>query len=819
MDIDAKLILDTLKDLEKPKDINTLPVLPVKEMVVFPTTVVPILVGRSSSLKAIAEAMSRDKLLILVPQKQYTDDFETPDLQDLHKIGTLVSVSQIVRLPGSLIKLLVQGTEFVTVNKFTLNDGIISAKFKVSEIEHIDETELKFQALVKRTVSLFESYIKVNEEIPSEIINTIHQISDPLRKFYLMASNTDTSFENKIELLQQTNITDMLLKLSSILNYETEILKFKIQIDNDVNDKVAQIQKKYLIREQIRILREELGEAEVEEENVEEVETLKKKILDAKMSQQAEEKALDVLTKLKRIPSISPDYAVERNYIDLLLQLPWNNLSEDNLDINSVKTILDEDHYDLEKPKERILDFIAILNLTKDIKRQIICFVGPPGTGKTSLAKSIARALGRKFVRVALGGLKDEAEIRGHRRTYIGALPGKMINAVKKAGTNNPVILLDEIDKLSYSYQGDPASALLEVLDPEQNSTFTDHYLEVEWDLSKVLFITTANVYYDIPLPLLDRMEIIEVSSYLDFQKVEIAKKHIIPKLQNEFGLLNAQIEFEDESILKIIRSYTREPGVRELERQISTIFRKVARDFLSELNAKKDKKKKQDNDLQKQLSNFKIKVTPEKVLEYLKVEKFKDKIEEIKNQIGLVNGLAWTSVGGEILPVEVTIMSGQERLTLTGKLGEVMRESAVAGLSHIRSNAVKYGIKPEFFKGKEIHIHIPEGAIPKDGPSAGVTMAIAILSAITQSFVRGDIAMTGEITLRGNVLPIGGLREKLLAAKKAKMKTVLIPKENESDLVELPDFIKEGLEIIPISLFSEAVELAFLKKPKKIML
>lgn len=819
MDIDTKFILDTLKTIDEPKDINTLPVLTVKDLVIFPSTMVPILVGRSSSIKAIADSMARDKYLLLVPQKSFTDDFETPQINDLFKFGTLVTISQIIRLPGNLIKVLVQGIDFATIQKFTFKEGSYTAKFKVAEINNETESSLKFQALLKNTVSLFENYIKLNEELPSEIINNIHQISSPLRKYYLMASNIDTSFENKLELLQQTSLHEMYLKISAILNYESEILKFRIQIDNDVNDKVAQIQKKYLIREQIRVLREELGESEQEEENLEEIESLKQKLLDMKLPKQAEEKALEILNKLKRIPSISPDFAVERNYIDLILQLPWNHSSEDILDLNKVKTVLDEDHYDLEKPKERILDFIAILNLTKETKRQIICFVGPPGTGKTSLAKSIARAMDRKFVRVALGGIKDEAEIRGHRRTYIGALPGKIINAVKKAGTNNPVILLDEIDKLSFSYHGDPASALLEVLDPEQNSTFTDHYLEVEWDLSKVLFITTANVFYDIPIPLLDRMEVIEVSSYLDFQKVEISKRHIIPKILNEFGMDKAKINISDEAILKIIRNYTKEPGVRELERQISTVLRKVAREFLSKVYENQSPKNNQIVSIEKLLNKFKINIDPDLIVNYLKIEKFKDRIDELKNQIGMVNGLAWTSVGGEILPVEVTIMNGPEKLTLTGKLGDVMRESAIAGLSFIRSNGSKFNIRTDFFKGKEIHIHIPEGAIPKDGPSAGVTMALAMLSSITQTPVRGDIAMTGEITLRGNILPIGGLREKLLAAKKARMKTVLIPKENETDLIEIQDFIKEGLEIIPVSFFNEAVDYAFLKKHKKTIL
>lgn len=810
MDIDNE-ILDNVKKSLNPKNLTTLPVLPIKEMVVFPSTVVPILVGRSFSLKAIAEAMAKDKFILLVPQKNYVDDFELPETKDLHKIGTIASVSQIIRLPGNLLKILVYGIDLAEISKFNVKNGLIYSKFNIVTVPSINDKDLKFQALQKQTLSLFDNYMKVNEEMPNEIIETINQITNPLRKFYLMVSNVDTSFENKVALLQQKDIYEMYLKFSEILKYETEILKFKQQIDNDINDKVQQVQKKYLIREQIRILREELGESEEEEENRPEIEQLLQKVEKAQMPDNAKTKAIEVLDKLKRIPSISPDYAVERNYIDFLINLPWNISSEDNLNLLDVERILNEDHYDLEKPKDRIIDFIAVLNLTKNVKRQIICFVGPPGTGKTSLSKSIARALNRKFERISLGGVKDEAEIRGHRRTYVGALPGKIISAVKKAGTNNPVILLDEIDKMSYSYNGDPASALLEVLDPEQNSTFTDHYLEVEWDLSNVLFITTANVYYDIPIPLLDRMEIIEISSYLDFQKREIAKKHIIPKLKAEFGLEKAKINFTDDAINKIITNYTKEPGVRELERQIATILRKVAREFIT-VNLKEDDSSLK---LSQQIKKFKKTIDIDAVKAYLKLEKYKDKFDEIKDQIGLVNGLAWTSVGGEILPVEVTIMNGPEKLTLTGKLGEVMQESAKAGLSYIRSNANYFNIKPDFFKGKEIHIHIPEGAIPKDGPSAGVTMTIAILSAITKNYVRGDVAMTGEITLRGNILPIGGLREKLLAAKKNKMKTVIIPKENENDLVEIPEFIKENLEIIPVSHITEAIDIAFVKKKK----
>ncbi len=814
MDNKIDVLSKSLEDLAENMELTNIPIVPLKGLVVFPTTTVPILIGRNFSLKAIAEAMSHNKLVLLVPQKNANQDIEDVTKTDLYKYGTLATISQILRLPGNLLKILVNGLDIVQINHFSNKDSLLFGKFTTINVQIPTAKDLKFQALKNLTLDLFENYMKINDELPSEIMETIKQADSPLRKFYLMVSNLETSFENKVMLLQQKNLNDMYTKFSEILKYETELLKYSQQIDNDINDKVQQVQKKYLIREQIRLLREELGESEEEYENLPEIEKLYDKIQEAKMPDQAKTKALEVLDKLKRIPSISPDFAVERNYLDLMISLPWNKFSEDNLDLTEVQRILDEDHYDLEKPKDRIVDFIALLNLTKNIKKQIICFVGPPGTGKTSLAKSIARALNRKFERIALGGIKDEAEIRGHRRTYVGALPGKIITAVKKAGTNNPLILLDEIDKLSYSYNGDPASALLEVLDPEQNSTFTDHYLEVEWDLSNVLFITTANVYYDIPLPLLDRMEIIEISSYLDFQKAEIAKSHIITKLIKDYGMEQAQISFTDEAILKIISNYTREAGVRELERQIATILRKVAREFVvDKLNLNRT-----DN-LDKKLKKFKKIITPEEVVKYLKIEKYKERSDEIKNQIGVVNGLAWTSIGGEILPVEVTVMNGPEKLTLTGKLGDVMKESAIAGLSYIRSNANSFNIKSEYFKGKEIHIHIPEGAIPKDGPSAGITMAIGLLSVFTNTPVKGDVAMTGEITLRGNILPIGGLREKLLAAKKNKMKTVIIPKENEKDLTEIPDFVKNGLEIIPVTHIKEAIEIVLVKKTKTIVI
>ncbi|MDQ1265345.1 MAG: ATP-dependent Lon protease [Bacteroidota bacterium] len=539
------------------------------------------------------------------------------------------------------------------------------------------------------------------------------------------------------------------------------------------------------------------------------------------MPKHAKDKATEEFERLKKTPTMSPEYAVNRTYLELLCSVPWNKRTQDNLDIEHVRKILDEDHFDLEKPKERILEFIAILNLAGQLRRQILCLVGPPGVGKTSLAKSIARALDRQFVRFSLGGVRDEAEIRGHRRTYVGAMPGKIIQAMKKAGTVNPLILLDEVDKMSMDFRGDPSSALLEVLDPEQNVAFNDHYLEVDYDLSNVMFITTANVRYDIPVPLQDRMEIIEISSYLDPEKLEIAKRHIIPKLRQEFGLDKINIDLSDDAILKIIREYTREAGVRNMERSIASVLRKTAKEIVQEFDSKRQKGNgsgeheirealKDNIEFQKLIEKRVFVIDEKKIEDHLKAPKYKEKKENKEPKIGVVTGLAWTSVGGDILPVEVTIMPGAEKLTLTGKLGDVMKESATAALSYIRSNYKELGIPENFNKKKEIHIHVPEGAIPKDGPSAGITMAIAMISAATGKAIRGDIAMTGEITLRGNVLPIGGLNEKLLAAKRSGIMTVLIPMENERDIEDINEIIKKDLKIVPVKHINDALPFAF---------
>ncbi|HEY4756463.1 MAG TPA: endopeptidase La, partial [Ignavibacteriaceae bacterium] len=547
-----------------------------------------------------------------------------------------------------------------------------------------------------------------------------------------------------------------------------------------------------IIQEQIKILQDELGD---EEDITPEFAKIRDGIKKAKMSKEAEAKAIEEFNKLKKTPSMSPESTVIRNYLEWLIDVPWSNRTKDNLDIKHVQKILDEDHFGLEKPKERIVEHIAVLNLVKTIRGQILCFVGPPGVGKTSLGKSIARALGRKFVRISLGGIRDEAEIRGHRRTYIGSMPGKIIQSMKKAGTINPVMLLDEIDKMSMDFRGDPSSAMLEVLDPEQNYTFSDHYLEVDYDLSQVMFITTANVRYNIPLPLQDRMEIIELPGYLEYDKMEIAKRHIIPKQIDAHGLTNKNVTITDTAIKKLISEYTREAGVRNLERELASVFRKLTKDIVV---------KESSNDKVKQKDHFIVDEI--KVEDYLKIPRFRHLKHVTEKKIGSVTGLAWTSVGGELLNVDVTIMNGSEKLTLTGQLGNVMKESAQAALSYIRSEAKRFGLNPDFYKDKEVHIHLPEGAIPKDGPSAGITMAMALLSAVSGKPALNDVAMTGEITLRGNILPIGGLNEKLMAAKRNEIKTVLIPKDNEIDLIEIPEKVKDGLQIIPVDSVASAV-------------
>lgn len=769
-----------------------LPVLPLRDVVVYPYMIFPVLVGRESSLRAAATAYERDKYIFLASQKNAA--VEEPKKDDIYLEGTIARIIQTLKLPNGLMKVLVDGVAQGKVKSFIPNE-----KFLEVEVEIIyDPTEItqEIDALIRHAQTLFNEYVQYNRNIPAEVVVALENMNDPRRKLFYIAANISHNVESKQKILQHTLLKDQYLELIKLLTAEIDILKIEKDIDAKVHESIQKTQRKFFIQEQIRVLQDELGEEELVSP---ELQKLKAQIDEAKMPKEVYDKAIEEFNKLKKTPPQSPEFGVSRNYLDWLIAVPWYQKTDDNLDIKHVQKILDEDHFGLEKPKERILEHIAVLNLVKEMKGQILCFVGPPGVGKTSLGKSIARAIGRKFVRISLGGVRDEAEIRGHRRTYIGSMPGKIIQSMRRAGVINPVILMDEVDKMSMDFRGDPSAALLEVLDPEQNVSFNDHYLDVDYDLSHVMFITTANVRYNIPLPLQDRMEIIELPGYLEYDKKEIAKRHIIPKQLQEHGLKAKQVKFADSAITKIIQQYTREAGVRNLEREIASICRKVAKDivFQSQKNGKGVEEKA-------------FKVDEKKIEEYLGVPKFRRKMTTGERRVGSVIGLAWTSVGGDILNVDVTIMNGSEKLTLTGQLGDVMKESAQAALSYIRSNAKKLGVPEDFYKKKEIHIHLPEGAIPKDGPSAGITMAMAIISAASGRRARTDVAMTGEITLRGNVLAIGGLNEKLLAAQRSGIKTVLIPKENEKDLKEIPDKVKEGLKIITIETIADAIPYVF---------
>lgn len=766
---------------------GVLPVLPLRDTVIFPYMIFPILVGREQSIRAVNYSLNTSKFIFLAAQKK--PNVEDPKKEDIHLEGTIAKIIQTLKLPNGLMKILVDGIAHGRIINFTNQ-----TEFFEGEIEQFNspiEDEQEIRALTRRMGELFKEYIKNNKSIPKEVYTAYDNFEEIDRKLYYVAANINQSIELKQTILQKFTLREQIFVVIKILQSEIDILKIEKDIENKVQENMSKSQRKFLIQEQIRILKEELGEDDLSDSP--DIIKLKEKIIKAKMPKEVEEKAMEELSKFNKIPPSSPEATVVRNYLDWLSDIPWYKKTKDNLDIDNVQKILDEDHYGLEKPKERIVEHIAVLNLVKDMKGQILCFVGPPGVGKTSLGRSIARALNRKFVRISLGGIRDEAEIRGHRRTYIGSMPGKIIQYMKRAGTINPVMLLDEIDKMSADFRGDPSSAMLEVLDPEQNHTFNDHYLDVDYDLSKVMFITTANVRYNIPLPLQDRMEIIELSSYLDYEKLQIAKRHIIPKQIMAHGLEKSNVNFTDEAIEKLINEYTREAGVRNLEREIASVLRKTAKEIVSN-----DRKKN------------KYEITPDLIAKFLGVPKFRKTQVEIKSQIGSVIGLAWTSVGGDILQVDASIMKGNEKLILTGQLGEVMKESAQAALSYLRANSKQLGLKESSFISKDIHIHLPAGAIPKDGPSAGITMACAMYSALSNKLPKKNIAMTGEITLRGNILAIGGLNEKLLAAKRYGIKTVIIPKENEIDLQEIKDEIKSGLKILKISTIGEAIKILF---------
>ncbi len=778
---------------------EVLPVLPLRDNVIFPYMIFPVLVGREQSIRAANYSLENSKYIFLAAQKK--SNIEEPLEDDIFPDGTIAKIIQILKLPNGLMKILVDGIIQGKIINFVENQNFFEAKVEV--VLPSSEEHKELNALIRQMTTLFKEYVKINRSVPAEAISAYENIDESDRKLFYVAANINQSIEVKQSILQKTNLKDQLFAIIKILNSEIDILKVEKEIESKVQENIAKTQRKFIIQEQIRILQDELGD---EDESSPEFIKFQEKIKKARMPRYAEEKVNEEINKLKKTPSNSPESTVIRNFIDWMTDVPWSKRTKDKLDIKNVRTILDEDHFGLEKPKDRIVEHIAVLNLVKQMRGQILCFVGPPGVGKTSLGKSIARAIGRKFVRISLGGVRDEAEIRGHRRTYIGSMPGKILQSMKKAGTINPVILLDEIDKMSMDFRGDPSSAMLEVLDPEQNYSFNDHYLDVDYDLSKVMFITTANVRHNIPLPLQDRMEIIELPGYLEFEKLEIAKKFIIPKQIKAHGLDNYKIDIPDKCILDIVTKYTREAGVRNLEREISTVLRKTARDIVLE-KAKSNSKK--------ELTKV-FKITTKKLEEHLGVPRFRTSKSNKNSTIGSVTGLAWTSVGGEILAVDCNVMPGSEKLNITGQVGNVMKESAQAALSYIRANAESLGLESNFYKGKEIHIHLPEGAIPKDGPSAGITLSMAMFSAFAGVPAKGDVAMTGEITLRGKVLPIGGLNEKLIAAKRSGIKTVLIPKENEKHLNEIKDEVKDDLNIISVETIAEALPHVFAKLPEK---
>ena len=753
-------------------EINSrLPVLPLKEIVFFPYMIYPLLVGRDSSLRAIQESMLVDKLIFLTAQKDVTK--EEPGKDDLYRLGVVARILQVLKLPNGFMKVLVEGLVRGRITRFLQVADHFEVRMEVINEGLEDTVELK--AAVRRVGSLFREYVHLSRVLPEEVLLVLENIEQPDHLADFVAAHLQREIKVKQSILEVTNVHNALVFLAELLEDEKDILEAERNLDEKVRGRIQRSQRTFWLQEQMRAIQEELGD-EVEADS--EIAGLRERIKKSGMPKEAEEKANEELERLRNTAPLSPEATVIRNFLDWMVTVPWTKKTEDQLDLDNARRILEEDHYGLEKPKERILEQLAVLKLVQEMKGPILCLVGPPGVGKTSLAKSIARAMGRNFVRISLGGVRDEAEIRGHRRTYIGSMPGKIIQSMKKVKTINPVFLLDEVDKMNMDFHGDPAAALLEVLDPEQNRAFNDHYLEVDYDLSQVLFITTANVRSQIPEPLQDRMEIINLPGYLEHDKIGIAKGFLIPKLIKMHGLGGHKIKFYDRTILSIIREFTREAGVRNLERELSAICRKVAYAITSSSKA----------------TSFAV--TPANVARYLGVPKFPQRPLNHQLSVGTATGLAWTRYGGDILEIEVSLMPGKGNLILTGKLGDIMKESARAAFSYARTNAQKLGIKSEFWRDTDIHLHIPEGSIPKDGPSAGITLALALISALTNRAVRRDIALTGEMTLRGTVLGIGGLNEKMLAAQRMGITRVVIPEENSKEFKELPAPLRKGMNV-----------------------
>ncbi|MBI4405480.1 MAG: endopeptidase La [Deltaproteobacteria bacterium] len=775
--------------IKKSDESKAYPLLPLRDIIVFPHMVVPLFVGREKSIHALEEAMASKKQIVLSAQKKAQNN--NPEEKDIFPVGTLANIIQLLRLPDGTLKVLVEGVNRVRITRFGSTDSL----FRV-EVEILGETvgsPVEAQALVRSIKATFESYVKLNKRIPPELLMSVLSIEDSGKLADTIIPHLNIKLEEKQKLLELTEACKRLERLFALLEGEIEILQMEKKIRTRVKKQMERSQKEYYLNEQMQAIQKELGERD---EFKNELFELEKVIKRKGMSEEATKKARSELKKLKMMSPMSAEATVVRNYLDWLIGLPWSERSEDKIDVEAAERILDEDHYGLKTVKERILEHLAVQSLVEKMQGPILCLVGPPGVGKTSLARSIARSIGRSFVKISLGGVRDEAEIRGHRRTYIGAMPGKIIQSMKRAGTINPVILLDEVDKMSTDFRGDPSSALLEVLDPEQNKFFSDHYLEVEYDLSSTMFITTANSQHTIPWPLLDRLEVIPLSGYTEEEKTQIAIRHLIPKQVTRHGLDEKKLMISNPTIQTLVRHYTREAGVRSLEREIASICRKTARQF-----ARKSGKKN------------KVVVSPKKVQQLLGPEKYRYQKKEERSEIGLCNGLAFTETGGDLLTIEVAQMPGKGKLTVTGKLGDVMQESAQAAMSYVRSRAKLLGLALDFYQKIDLHIHVPEGGIPKDGPSAGITMATAIVSALTGKPVSKDIAMTGEITLRGNVLPIGGLKEKIFAAHRGGVKTVLIPTENLKDLKDIPKNILKGLQIIEITHMDQVLRHALMEQ------
>ncbi|WGG58299.1 endopeptidase La [Brucella intermedia] len=765
-------------------------VLPLRDIVVFPHMIVPLFVGREKSIRALEEVMGVDKQILLATQKNAADDDPAPDA--IYEIGTIANVLQLLKLPDGTVKVLVEGTARARVSKFTDREDYHEAY--AAALPEPDEDAVEIEALARSVVSDFENYVKLNKKISPEVVGAASQIDDYSKLADTVASHLAIKIPEKQEMLSILSVRERLEKALSFMEAEISVLQVEKRIRSRVKRQMEKTQREYYLNEQMKAIQKELGDGE---DGRDEAAELEERINKTKLSKEAREKAQAELKKLRSMSPMSAEATVVRNYLDWLLSIPWGKKSKIKQDLNFAEEVLDDEHFGLDKVKERIVEYLAVQARSTKIKGPILCLVGPPGVGKTSLARSIAKATGREYVRMSLGGVRDEAEIRGHRRTYIGSMPGKVIQSMKKAKKSNPLFLLDEIDKMGQDFRGDPSSAMLEVLDPEQNSTFMDHYLEVEYDLSNVMFVTTANTL-NIPGPLLDRMEVIRIAGYTEDEKLEIAKRHLLPKAIKDHALQPKEFSVTDDALRNVIRLYTREAGVRSLERELMTLARKAVTDIL------KSKKKS-------------VKVTEKNLSDYLGVERYRFGQIDGEDQVGVVTGLAWTEVGGELLTIEGVMMPGKGRMTVTGNLRDVMKESISAAASYVRSRAIDFGIEPPLFDKRDIHVHVPEGATPKDGPSAGIAMVTAIVSVLTGIPVRKDIAMTGEVTLRGRVLPIGGLKEKLLAALRGGIKKVLIPEENAKDLADIPDNVKNSLEIVPVSRVGEVLKHALVREPEPI--